>query len=76
VSVITNSPFKDAIISGSVSDKGSKGGVYGGEPNLPDGLPGRDVSPNGVPELFRDTALTGSSPSTSGPLKSPFKDAI
>ena len=76
MSVITNSPFKDAIISGSISEKGTKGGVYGGEPNLPDGLPGRDVSPNGVPELFRDTAASSKGPSKAGPLKTPFTDAI
>jgi hypothetical protein len=73
---IIKSPFSDAIGPAKVSEKGSAGGVYDTEPNLPSGIPSHSNSPNGVSELYRDKALTTKSPSTSGPLKTPFKDSV
>lgn len=73
---ITKSPFTDAIGPASVSEKGSKGGIYDTEPNLPSGLPSHSQSPNGVSELMRDTALTSKQPDCKGLLKTPFSDAV
>jgi hypothetical protein len=74
-SPIVRSPFADAVGKSKVTAKGTSGGVYDREPNLPSGIPAHDLSPNGVPELLRDKAMTSKSPVTSGVLRTPFKDA-
>lgn len=68
------SPFSDAVGPDSVPKRGSKGGEYDSI-EVPD-TPKRDMSPNGLPELHRDTAASAKSPSKSGPAKTPFKDAV
>jgi hypothetical protein len=69
-------PFSDAIESNPVPKRGSSGGKYDNSVAETIDVPGRDVSPNGVAELHRDTAVTTKSPSTSGPYKTLFKDAV
>lgn len=65
-------PFSDAIGPDKVPTKGTSGEY--GRTEVP-GTPGRSGS--GVaPELSRDTAVTSSSPKTSGPVKTTFKDAV
>lgn len=64
--------FKDAQGLDAVPKSGSKGGEYQKSPM--EGVPGRSGS--GVAkELYYDTAVTTKSPSTSGIVKTPFKDA-
>jgi hypothetical protein len=68
-------PFGDALET-VVPSRGSKGGEYDSQ-EVPD-TPSRNTSPNGFPELHRDTAATSKSPSKdaiSG-TKTPFKDAV
>jgi hypothetical protein len=48
---ITHCPFVDAVEK-MVPKKGSGGGVYDHEPNLPEGMPGR--SGGELPEKTRD----------------------
>ena len=74
MSVDIKTPFSDRIEKSPVPKHGNKGGMYDSS-EAPD-TPSRDTSPNGFPELHRDTAVTGKSPSTSGPYKTPFKDAV
>jgi len=71
-----DSPFKDHVGLDSVPKKGSKGGSYDNSVAETIDVPGRDVSPNGLAELHRDTAATTKSPSTSGPYDTLFKDAV
>lgn len=77
---IKNSPFKDGLGKvGGVPQKGTKGGQYNKYVALPDGMPGHDASPDGVPELYFDTAVLNASksapaPANSGPVKTMFKD--
>lgn len=68
-------PFKDAQGVDSVPKKGV-GGKYDNSVAESIDLPGRDTSPNGLAEMHRDTAASSKSPSTSGPYKTPFKDAV
>lgn len=63
-------PFTDAIEKSPVPTKGSGGGSYDSQ-EVP-GSPGRDGGL--IPELHRDTRF--GSPSKSGPVKTPFKDAV
>ena len=72
MSTYTKSPFTDAIEKSPVSSRGSKGGEYGKQ-EVPD-TPGRDGGM--YPELHRDTAVTSSGPSVSGPYDTLFKDSI
>ncbi len=72
MSIYKSSPFKDAIESNPVPTRGSKGGEYGKQ-EVPD-TPGRDGGM--YPELHRDTAVTSSGPSVSGPYDTLFKDSI
>tara|TARA_R110000868_G_scaffold255919_11_gene512602 strand:+ start:124 stop:348 length:225 start_codon:yes stop_codon:yes gene_type:complete len=72
MSFYKNSPFKDAIQSEPVPAHGSNGGEYGKQ-EVPD-TPSRDGGM--YPELHRDTAVTSSGPSTSGPYSTLFKDAV
>lgn len=72
MATIVKSPFKDALET-MVPEKGTSGGQYDTERNLPD-TAGRDGGL--LRELYRDTAVSDSKPSTSGPLKTPFKDAV
>lgn len=66
-------PFSDKVGVDSVPKRGGSGKYDSAEaPNVP----GRDTSPNGLPELHRDTAVTTKSPSTKGPYDSPFKDSV
>lgn len=65
-------PYKDTVGPDSVPKKGSKGGKYDTK-EVP-GDPGRDGGY--LSELHRDTAVTSKSPSTDGPIKSPYKDAV
>lgn len=51
-----------------VPKRGNVGGQYDSERNLPSDIPGRDTSPMGLPELYRDTAVTSKSPSKNGPI--------
>ncbi len=64
------SPFSDAVGPDTVPHKGSSSGSYDSS-EVPD-------TPSGdshiVPELHRDTQF--GSPSTSGPYKTLFKDAV
>lgn len=66
-------PFTDNVGLDSVPKKGGSGKYDSQE--VPD-TPGRDTSPNGLPELHRDTAVTSSSPSTTGLYDTLFKDAV
>ena len=78
---IVNSPFSDHVGKDTIPYKGSNGGSYDSEPNLPSGMPSRKTSPNGLPELYRDGGVEKASkldsPKVSGgPVtNSPFKDA-
>lgn len=67
-------PFSDKVGLDSVPKRGTSGGQYDSQevPNTPS----RDVSPNGVAELHRDTAASSGSPSTSGLYKTQFNDAV
>lgn len=65
--------MKDQVGMDSLPERGNSGGKYDTS-EVPD-TPGRDTSPNGLPELHRDTAATSKSPSTSGIYSSLFKDA-
>jgi hypothetical protein len=69
-------PFSDAQGLDSVPKRGSKGGSYDNAVAETIDVPGRDVSPNGLAELHRDTAASSKSPSTSGPYDTLFKDAV
>lgn len=63
-------PFSDAIEKSPVPTKGSSSGTYGGSE-----VPGGPSRTGGaIPELHRDN-IAGS-PSTSGPLNTPFKDKV
>lgn len=72
MSIYKSSPFKDAIESNPVPTRGSKGGQYDSQ-EVPD-TPSR--SGGMYPELHRDTAVTSSGPSVSGPYDTLFKDAV
>lgn len=65
-------PFKDSVGVDSVPTKGSHGGKYDYNGNVPD-VPGRDGGL--LPELHRDTTVS-KDPGVSGPYKTPFKDPI
>ncbi len=69
-------PFSDAVEPNSVPKKGTEGGKYDNAVAETIDVPGRDVSPNGVAELHRDTAVTTKSPSTTGIYDTRFKDAV
>ena len=71
---LIKTPFSDQVGPESAPSRGSKGGKYDSE-EIPN-TPSRDVSPNGYPELHRDTAVTSKSPSVKGPIDSPFDDAV
>lgn len=73
---IIKTPYSDTVGMDSVPKKGNDGGKYDNSVAESIDIPGRDVSPNGLPELHRDTAATDKSPSTSGPYKTPFKDSV
>lgn len=74
MSVEIKTPFSDRIEKNPLGKRGSKGGDYDCV-TVPD-TPKRDTSENGVPELTFDTAVTSKDPGLSGPVKTPFKDAI
>jgi len=67
---LIKTPFKDKIGVDSVPHRGTGPGTYDSSevPNTP----GRDGGL--IPELHRDGHF--SQPSHSGPIKSPFKDAV
>lgn len=70
---IVKTPFSDQVGADSVPRTASKGAKTN-YTEIP-GTPGRDGS--GVaPEVLRDTAVTSKSPSTSGSIKTTFKDAV
>lgn len=69
-----DTPFKDAQGADSVPKRGSKGGEY--DAAVAPDVPGRDKGGDALAELTFDTAATSKSPSTSGPYKTPFKDAV
>lgn len=68
-------PMNDQVGMDSVPKKGNDGGKYDNAVAETIDVPGRDVSPNGLPELHRDTAVTTKSPSTAGIYSTLFKDA-
>lgn len=70
-----DTPMTDQVGMDSVPKKGNDGGKYDNSVAETIDVPGRDVSPNGLPELYRDTAATSSSPSTKGLYQTLFKDA-
>ena len=71
--VYTDSPFSDAVGPDSVPTRGSKGGQYDSQ-EVPD-TPSR--SGGMYAELHRDTAVTSSDPSLSGPYTHVlYKDAV
>jgi hypothetical protein len=70
---IVNSPFSDRI-SKDVPKKGSAGD-YDSNKNLPDGIPSRTPSDDGVPEKYFDKAIGSGTPGVGGPIKTLFKDA-
>lgn len=65
-------PFSDAVGPDSVPVKGTGKGEYDSI-EVP-GTPGRDGGM--YAELHRDTTVSDGGISTSGPLKTPFKDAV
>lgn len=67
-----DSPFKDSVGVDSVPKKGSGSGEY--DAAVAPDVPGRDKSPNGLSELTFDTHF--GDPKLSGPVKTPFKDAV
>lgn len=71
---IYKTAFSDNVGLDSVPERGTKGGKYDSQ-EVPD-TPSRDVSPNGVAELHRDTAASSSSPKTTGLYKTLFNDAV
>lgn len=64
-------PFSDAIEKDPVPTRGSNGGKYDYNGNVP-GVPGRDGGL--LPELHRDGF--SKEPSCDGPYKTPFKDHV
>lgn len=71
---VIDTPFKDAQGLDSVPKKGSKGGEY--DAAVAPDVPGRDKGGEALSELIFDTAASSKSPSTSGPYKTLFKDAV
>lgn len=69
-------PMKDEVGMDTVPHKGNDGGKYDNSVAETTDVPGRDTSPNGLPELYRDTAVTSKSPDTKGPYDTLFKDAV
>lgn len=72
---LIKTPFSDAIESTPLPKRGTKGGKYDNNGDIP-GVPGRDSSPDALPELYRDTAASSSSPSNNGTVKTPYTDEV